>query len=427
MRKTLNVTSAGIDLNKITTEFHQVAYLNSNDIHGRSLLALGAVDELVIGGDSEIDAFQALEDFTQSHKDWVFGYLNYDLKNNLNPSLKSQNPELQSWPLLHFFRPEIVVEWIGGKCCIHYFDASTGADRLQRVIDLLSINSESVQNPEVRFEQLVSEKDYLQAVKGIQQEIQLGNIYELNYCIPFQAEVPELDEATLYRLMNEQTQAPFSVYFQDSERALMCGSPERYLQKKGDKLTAQPIKGTCRRGTGDSDEVLKNQLRNDPKERAENIMITDLVRNDLSRVASPQSVRVEELCGIYTFKTVHQMISTISAKLADDKTAVDALRATFPVGSMTGAPKISAMKLIDRFEVCKRGLYSGAFGYFEPNGDFDFNVVIRSFLYNRKSGKLTFEVGSAITNLSDPKSEYEECLLKAEGLLKATKASANVA
>ena len=249
----------------------------------------------------------------------------------------------------------------------------------------------------------------------------------MNYCIPFDTSVIDLDSYQLYAQLNRQTEAPFSVYYSDGDHALMCGSPERYLQLKGRKLTAQPIKGTARRGKGGEDAELKERLRNDPKERAENIMITDLVRNDLSRVASSNSVEVSELCGIHTFKTVHQMISTVTAQLKPECDGIDALRASFPMGSMTGAPKISAMSLIEQFETRKRGLYSGAFGYFEPNGDFDFNVVIRSLLYQKSTGKLSFEVGSAITHLSDPEKEYEECLLKAEALLQATKATDYVA
>jgi len=239
--------------------------------------------------------------------------------------------------------------------------------------------------------------------------------------------VKALNSYQLYKQLNRHTEAPYSVYYSDSEHTLMCGSPERYLQRRGDMLKAQPIKGTARRAIGAVDKELKERLRYDPKERAENIMITDLVRNDLSRVASPNSVEVAELCGIYSFKTVHQMISTINATLKPGLDGVDALKATFPMGSMTGAPKISAMNLIEQFETRKRGLYSGAFGYVEPNGDFDFNVVIRSLLYHKGSGKLSFEVGSAITHLSVPENEYQECLLKAEALFQATKATDYVA
>src|SRR5690606_8356815 len=164
------------------------------------------------------------------------------------------------------------------------------------------------------------------------------------------------------------------------------------------------------------DEESKNKLAEDPKERAENIMITDLVRNDLSHTAQKGSVQVTELCEIYSFMQVHQMISTIISKLDYQYSAVDAIKKSFPMGSMTGAPKISSMKIIEDLEETKRGLYSGAVGYFSPTGDFDFNVVIRSILYNAQNHYVSYSVGGAITAKSDPLKEYEECLIKAKAM-----------
>ncbi|MGB2088637.1 MAG: chorismate-binding protein, partial [Psychroflexus salarius] len=161
---------------------------------------------------------------------------------------------------------------------------------------------------------------------------------------------------------------------------------------------------------------LINQLATDPKELAENIMIVDLVRNDLSKLATKASVKVDELCRIYTFEQVHQMISTISCELKPNIDFTSILEATFPMGSMTGAPKIEAMKLAEAYETTKRGLYSGSIGYITPNGDFDFNVVIRSLLYNAKRAYLSYMVGSAITDQSIPENEYQECLLKGKAL-----------
>jgi para-aminobenzoate synthetase component 1 len=217
--------------------------------------------------------------------------------------------------------------------------------------------------------------------------------------------------------MNEVTQAPFAAYVQFDEFSVFCGSPERFLKKEGNKLITQPIKGTAPRGLDEKeDELIKEQLRNNPKERSENIMIVDLVRNDLSQVASKASVKVDELCGIYTFETVHQMISTVSCELRENITFLDILKATFPMGSMTGAPKKRAMELIEEYESFKRGLYSGTIGYIAPNGDFDLNVVIRSLTWNAKTGLLTLATGSAITVSANGPSEFEECLLKAEAL-----------
>lgn len=414
----------------MTSAFPSVALLKSNYMNGRNLLAIGIRDELIVNLDLNGSSgyWQQLSKFREKCIDnWVFGYLSYELKDSLPGKLTSGNRDYLNFPLMRFFCPEIVLEWREGQSTaqVHFVENSRTEHVLGELAHLLSSQIDDSKLPVINFEQNVSEPEYITRVESIKSHIQQGEIYELNYCIPFDARVEKLDTAKLFNRLNERTSAPFSVYYSDSNHVLMCGSPERFLQKRGNVLRAEPIKGTIRRGSGSGDDSLIEQLRNDPKERAENVMITDLVRNDLSRVAAPQSVKVEELCGIYTFKTVHQMISTITAKLADDKTAIDALEATFPMGSMTGAPKISAMQIIEESEIRRRGLYSGSFGYFEPNGDFDFNVVIRSILYSKRNGQLSFEVGSAITSLSDPKKEYEECLLKAEALLKAAQSTSH--
>ena len=147
--------------------------------------------------------------------------------------------------------------------------------------------------------------------------------------------------------------------------------------------------------------------------------IRDRVRNDLARIAEKGSVTVDELCGVYTFETVHQLISTVSCQVSPNSFVNDILKATFPMGSMTGAPKIRAMQLIEQYEASRRGLYSGSIGYIAPNGDFDFNVVIRTLLYHQELELLSFHVGSAITSMSDPAKEYEECMLKARALIQA--------
>ena len=155
---------------------------------------------------------------------------------------------------------------------------------------------------------------------------------------------------------------------------------------------------------------------NSAKDRSENVMVVDLVRNDLSKVCKEGTVRVDELYGIYSFPQVHQMISTVSGELKEEVCFTDILKATFPMGSMTGAPKNKVMHLIEKYEQTKRGIFSGAVGYISPNGDFDFNVVIRSIMYNADTSYLSFQTGSAITFYSDPEKEWEECLLKAEAI-----------
>jgi para-aminobenzoate synthetase component 1 len=251
----------------------------------------------------------------------------------------------------------------------------------------------------------------------VQEHLRLGDIYEMNLCMEFFAERVFVDPFSLFLNLTEVSPMPFSCFLKMGSRYLICASPERYLAKRGNTLISQPIKGTAPRGlTPVDDERLKNELLSSEKERSENVMIVDLVRNDLSRVAAPGSVSVDELCGLYSFPKVHQLISTVSCQVKEDSQPEDYLRASFPPGSMTGAPKISAMQLIEKYEKTNRGLFSGSVGYMLPDGDFDLNVVIRSIFYNAETGYLSFQVGGAVTLLSDPASEYEECMVKASAI-----------
>ena len=275
----------------------------------------------------------------------------------------------------------------------------------------------SVEDSPMKIQQRIPKENYLQRVSKILEHIHQGDIYEANFCMEFFAENATIDPIEKFIKLNEISQPPFAVFFKNSNHFLLSATPERYLRKEGELIISQPIKGTAKRFLDVvEDEKSKIQLALDPKERAENIMITDLVRNDLSRTAQKGSVAIQELCEIYSFLQVHQMISTVTSKLDAQYSVVDALKTTFPMGSMTGAPKISAMKIIEELEETKRGLYSGAVGYFAPNGDFDFNVVIRSILYNQEKKYVSFSVGSAITSQSIPEKEYEECLLKAKAM-----------
>ena len=247
--------------------------------------------------------------------------------------------------------------------------------------------------------------------------IHRGDIYEANFCMEFFAENAYVAPVEIYQKLNAISHPPFATYFKNNHQFLLCASPERYLRKEGNKVISQPIKGTAKRHSDKVlDEQSKTELAQNPKERSENVMIVDLVRNDLSHTATKGSVIVEELCEIYSFEQVHQMISTIVSTVEDVTSPIEILKSTFPMGSMTGAPKISAMKIIEELEATKRGLYSGAVGYFTPDNDFDFNVVIRSILYNAQNEYLSFSVGSAITSQANPEQEYEECLLKAKAM-----------
>ena len=361
------------------------------------------------------NAFEDLKQYQQTTKDWLFGYLTYDLKNNVE-ILHSHNFDGLHFPDLFFFQPKKLFLLKGNQLEIQYLRLCD--DELE--MDLSEINQCSVFSSEcsaVKVEQRVSKEDYIEKVTKMLEHIHRGDIYEANFCMEFFAENTTINPIAIYQKLNTISKPPFAVYFKNHTNYLLCASPERYLRKEDTKVISQPIKGTAKRFIdADLDEKSKKELSNNPKECSENIMIVDLVRNDLSHTATKGSVEVEELCGIYSFEQVHQMISTVVSQVENTTSPVEILRTTFPMGSMTGAPKISAMKIIEELEVTKRGLYSGAVGYFAPNGDFDFNVVIRSILYNSANKYVSFSVGSAITSLAIPEREYEECLLKAKAM-----------
>lgn len=247
--------------------------------------------------------------------------------------------------------------------------------------------------------------------------IHRGDIYEANFCQEFYAEDLQINPVQTFLKLNSISRPPFSTYLRLKDKYLLSASPERFLRKDGQRLISQPIKGTARRSHDpEQDRKLKRELQQNEKERSENIMIVDLVRNDLSHTAKPGSVQVTELCQVYSFMQVHQMISTVEAEIREGTSFAQVIKHAFPMGSMTGAPKISAMKIIEELEETKRGLYSGSVGYVTPDRDFDFNVVIRSILYNATKKYASYSVGSAITAKSIPHNEYEECLLKAKAM-----------
>ena len=340
-----------------------------------------------------------LDYFINENKgNYIFGYISYDFKNLIEKPLQSRNNDEIKSHYLHFFVPSLVYK--------------ISQD------DFNSILNNNQEEFFIKLNQRTSEEKYIKNVNTIKQHLQNGDIYEVNYCQEFyKNHIDDLNTFNLFSKLNNLTEAPFSTYLHLNEIDVISGSPERYIQKINKQLISQPIKGTIKRGSNDyEDNVLKNALLNDEKERAENVMIVDLVRNDLSRIAQRGSVNVDELFGVYTFKTVHQMISTVSCEISDKTTFSEVLKASYPMGSMTGAPKISAMNIIEELEDFRRGIYAGSIGYFSPNGDYDFNVIIRSIIYNNKLNNLSASIGSAITIKSDAKSEYNENLLKYEAL-----------
>lgn len=375
------------------------------------ILAAGA-QHIVIPDQNSFDTLRA---FRETHPNsWMFGWFSYDLKNEIE-RLQSQHPDAIQFAPLCFFIPEKLVV----------------IDRNLNIVEgehwlneILATHIPAPHHTPISIQGKTSKEHYIKCVDAIRNHIIEGDVYELNYCVEFFGQATDLYPPAVYESLRQRSPVPFATFLKHEQRYLMGASPERFVCAAGTKIYSQPIKGTARRGrTEAEDEALKNELLHSEKERAENLMIVDLVRNDLARTAQTGSIHVDELFGIYSFAQVHQMISTVSATLQEGRTVVDAIEYAFPMGSMTGAPKVMAMQLIEQYEETKRGLYSGAIGYIDPQGNADFNVVIRSIQYNAHSGYVNFEVGSAITFDSDPESEYQECMLKAKAMMQVLSGS----
>ena len=398
--------------------FEEVVWLDSNEYqHSYSsyeaVLAVGALTALKT---DYFHAFDALKEYRNHTKDWLFGYLSYDLKNDTE-SLTSSNIDDVEFPDLYFFQPQKLILIKENKVTFSYLPMVDDEiyDDFSAINSLVGMEIKS--HPPLTIKKRMDEDTYLQQIAALKSHIYRGDVYEANFCQEFYATEATIDPINTYHKFNDISRPPFASFLKLENKFALSASPERFLKRNGTHVVSQPIKGTARRAENmEEDEGLKEALRTGEKERSENIMIVDLVRNDLSHYASKGSVIVEELCKIYTFEQVHQMISTITASVALEIDSVDLIKSVFPMGSMTGAPKIAAMQLIEKLESTKRGLYSGAIGYFAPNGDFDFNVVIRSILYNAEKQFVSFSVGSAITARSVPEKEYEECLLKAKAM-----------
>ncbi len=405
------------------SQFDTICYFDNNEYSGynhhsyEGLIAVGEESSILkLKGDPPF-AFEALKNYWDLKKDWLFGFLSYDLKNEVE-KLSSNNFDGLSFPEMHFFQPSCVIEIFKNEVRIH--SKNTPATKVfEEIIEKhYQFPYEQKTTPFKSLQARISKKEYIQTIESIRQHIIEGDIYEMNFCQEFFAEKTSLDPFETFRRLCSLSKAPFSTFYKRKDQFLMCASPERFLKKEGTRLTSQPIKGTTRRGqNGRDDLLLAEELFNSEKDRAENVMIVDLVRNDLARSCKPGSVKVDELFGIYSFEQVFQMISTVSGELRDDIHFVDAIKNAFPMGSMTGTPKVMSMQLIEHYEKTRRGLYSGAVGYITPAGDFDFNVVIRSILYNTAKQYLSLQVGGAIVFDSVPEEEFEECLLKATAIM----------
>ncbi|MFT4665598.1 MAG: para-aminobenzoate synthetase component 1 [Polaribacter sp.] len=386
------------------------------DSHHRydQLIAVG--EEVSLQAKRGEDSFEQLKKWHKKEEDWLFGYLSYDLKNEVE-KLVSNNKNVLQWPDMLFFQPSVVLAFEEAELTVHSIHLKPELVVSQICNQIVNENEKQIPKPVIKSG--MTKEYYLKSVEAVRQHIIAGDLYEMNLCQEFFAENYEVDPLLLFQELNAIAKAPFATFFRWEDAYLCCASPERFIQKRKDLIISQPIKGTIARGETEKEDVqFQQDLYASIKDRAENVMIVDLVRNDFARSCQSGSVKVNELFAIYPFEQVSHMISTVSGLLRKDIHFSEALKNAFPMGSMTGAPKVMSMELIENYEKCRRGLYSGTVGYITPEGDFDFNVVIRSILYDAAKKYLSFQVGGAIVYDSVPEKEYEECLLKAKGMLK---------
>ena len=414
---------------QLSSNLEHCSLLHSNNItldkHFRYnyLIALESASLL---NSKKLNYEQYLESISEFTKDnngnWIFASLSYDIKNGIE-KLSSNNLEKTNFNDFELFIPKYVFSSKNGELIFHYHESISEKDANDFLGNLyhseINSNCDNTYNFN-KFEHRINKQQYLNKIESAKASIKHGDIYEMNFCQEFYVEDASIDYPwQTFRKLQSISPAPFSAYYKSKQMHLISASPERYMQKDDCRIISQPIKGTAGRiADKQLDLEAKEELQKSIKERAENIMIVDLVRNDLSRIPSASNTIVEELCHIYSFRHVHQMISTVSTEVNKNLCFGDILKATFPMGSMTGAPKLKSMEIIEKLEDTKRGLFSGSIGYIDPNGDFDFNVIIRSLIYNSKSNYLSLSTGGAITYLCNAEDEYNESLLKAEAIFK---------
>ncbi len=416
-----NISKFKTNLLAWAQQFEHVIWLDSNNttnpVNQHQFDAVLAVDAQTVLKNNTKNAFENLKKYHHSTSDYIFGYLGYDLKNDIE-DLTSNNFDGLEFENITFFQPKKIFFIKGDIVEVKYLtEYSNEIDSDINTISNFQSNTIFAETNDIKIKLRIHKDEYLKKIDRILSHIHRGDIYEVSFCQEFYAENSTIDPVKAYNKLNKISVPPFATFLKLGDKFLLSASPERFLKRNSNTIISQPIKGTTKRGTSTiEDELLKSSLENDLKERAENIMIVDLVRNDLSKTAIKGSVKVSELCKVYSFKQVHQLISTVISEVESETNSVDIIKSLFPMGSMTGAPKIAAMKIIEELEETKRGLFSGAVGYLAPTGDFDFNVVIRSILYNESKKYISYSVGGAITAKSIAEKEYEECLLKAKAM-----------
>jgi len=401
-------------------QFETALWLDSNNYQQQyaSFDSALALEEFTSIKTDYTNAFDKLKEYQTITKDYIFGYISYDVKNDVE-RLSSNNYDGLNFADLYFFQPQKLIFIKGKNIEFHYLkmvDDEIESD-FNTICARKITTKPSDSDEKIKIKLRIHKDEYYSKVHTILDHIKRGDLYEANFCQEFYAENASINPVEVYKHLNDISEPPFASFLKMDHQYALCASPERYLKKQGLKIISQPIKGTAKRLiSAIDDNKIATDLSRDIKERAENVMIVDLVRNDLSKTAKIATVKVEELCKVYSFKQVHQMISTVVSEIDTTTHPIETLRSTFPMGSMTGAPKVSAMKIIEKLEETKRGLYSGTIGYFTPENNFDFNVVIRSILYNEEKKYISYSVGGAITEKSIVEKEYEECLLKAKAM-----------
>lgn len=405
------------------SRYSSCAFLDNNqypsDFHTHEcLVAAGAYG--IVSANAGDAALERLQDFIEAHpRNWLFGHLNYDLRLETEALAGTRQIPYDGFAGMQFFLPEIVVRLQATEAIIESLHTTPEAI-WQQIISVQEEADELVEK--ITLQPLLDRNAYLQTVQQLQQHILRGDCYEINFCLPFIAEKVTLQPVPTFLRLCQVSPMPFACFYRQQQQYLLCASPERFLQKTGNRIFAQPMKGTApRHPEAAHDATQKQTLQASQKERSENVMVVDLVRNDLSKICQEGTVQADTLFGVQTYPQVHQMVSTISGSLKDGISFTDIIRATFPMGSMTGAPKKRVMELIDEYEPVSRGLFSGSVGYISPEGNFDFNVVIRSLLYNAAMQQLRYFAGSAITFYSQPEQEYEEVMLKTKAVRQVLK------
>lgn len=399
-------------------QFEHIVWLDSNSYLeiDRTYEAVLAVDAHKVFQSDSKEALEDLKEYRKANKDWLFGYLSFNAADKT--SVKNKESKLPKYPKLHFFHPKKIFLLKQNSIEIHY--ASICEEEIEA--DWNTINNIKVEDYErealhLPIQAKLSKQAYLEKINKIQDYIRQGKITEINFCQEFYAHAELKNPLAIYQHLNAISSTPFASYVRMEEDYILCASPERYLSNTAGLIKAQPIKGTAKRKENTlEDRKIRLGLETNEKEIAENVLITEMLVEEFYEIAEEESVQITELCKAYSFKQVHQLISTIVCHLKPELSEVDAIKATYPMGSMTGIPKDITLKIIEELENFDRGLYSGSVGYFAPNGDFDFNVVIRSILYNAKSKYVSFAAGGAITALSDPEEEYQETMLKVKAM-----------